>query len=409
MLSVASAKRSSGSGPDVQARRKESLAPSASRHALQLLAYVHLRNIHGSTGAGRVARQLVEHLAGRSDVALTVLADARDRERVLPLVGEPWTGFSYRTFARDTSRQQAIWCALQRPHAESFLPEAQVVFCTGESFVPVRRARLAVTVHDAAYFDAGAHHQNPAFHLQRLKWRLLFARLCRSADMIHTVSNFSAERIAHHFPALASRIRVVHNGVTPLFFAPVTDLGRSELHAAGLGNGRQYVLIPGGLHFRKNAELILQAAPRLLALDSDVQLVIVNHSDPAYRARAAALGDRVRVLGFVSDDLLHALYTGAAAVWYPSRYEGFGLPLVEAMAAGAPVVASDAASLPEIARSAALLVNPGAPSAHVEALEHLLRSSRVADHLRVAGRLRARNFTWPVAAAKLKQHFNALI
>lgn len=389
--------------------RPDSADPAAGTAALRLLAYVHLRNIHGSTGAGRVARQLVEHLALRSDVALTVLADAADRARILPLVGAPWTTFAYRTFARDTSRQQAIWYALGRPSAESFLADAQVVFCTAESFVPVRRARLAVTVHDAAYFDAGAHHHDQAFHLQRLKWRLLFARLSRSADMIHTVSAFSADRIAHHFPALRSRLRVVHNGVTPHFFGPVSAQGERELRSAGLSRSRRFVLIPGGLHFRKNADLILAAAGRLLALDPGLLLVVVNHSDPLYRDRASALSERVRLLGFVSDDLLHALYSAAAVVWFPSRYEGFGLPVVEAMAAGAPVVASAAASLPEIAGAAALLVDPASPAGHVDAIAHLLEDVAAADRLRDAGHLRAQQFTWPQAAATLKRCFDELL
>lgn len=383
--------------------------PRARTAALRLLAYVHLRNIHGSTGAGRVARQLVEHLARRDDVALTVLADARDQARILPLVGEPWTSFAYRTFSRDTSRQQALWYTLNRPPAESYLPDAQVVFCTGESFVPTRRARLAVTVHDAAYFDEGAHLVDRAARLQALKWRLLFGRLSRSADLIHTVSGFSAERIAHHFPALAPRLRVVPNGVTPHFFAPVTAHGVAEMQQAGLGEDRPFLLVPGGLHFRKNADLILAAAPRLLALDPELELVIVNHSHPQYAARAAALGDRVRVFGFVSDDLLRALYGAARVVWFPSRYEGFGLPLVEAMAAGTPVVASNAASVPEIAGPAALLVDPAAPEAHVDAIAHLLNDEGAGNHLRAQGRLRAAQFTWSGAASQLRHHFEALL
>ena len=386
-----------------------SVRDPADGSALSLLAYVHLRNIHGSTGAGRVARQLVEHLAMRPDVDLTVLADARDRERILPLVGEPWTEFRYRTFALDTSRQQALWYAFNRPRAERFLPEAEVVFCTGESYVPVRRARLAITVHDAAYFDGGtAHRPDARTHLQRLKWQMLFARLSRRADMIHTVSHFSAERIAHHFPALASRIRVVHNGVAPRFFAPVTAMGRQELRDRGLDGSRAFVLIPGGLHFRKNADLILELMPALLALQPRLLVVVINHSDPDYAKQAAAFGDRVRLLGFVSDDLLHALYHAASVVWYPSRYEGFGLPVVEAMAAGGPVVASDAASLPEIAGTAALLADPAQPDAHLAAIEHLLRSPQAAADLRSKGHLRARGFTWPGAAATLKRCFDEL-
>jgi glycosyltransferase involved in cell wall biosynthesis len=308
------------------------------RDPLRLLAYVHLRNIHESTGSGRVARQMVEHLALRDDVKLRILADAADQRRILPLVGEPWTNFEYATFANDTSRQQARWLAMERPRAESYWPEADVVFCTGESYVPKRKARLAVTLHDAAYFEEGAHRTDRSFRLQQLKWRILFHRLSRRADMFHTVSQFSANRLSHFFPKMASRMRVVHNGVAPHFFEEVKEAGEDFLVEKKL-NGRQYVLVPGGLHYRKNAELILRAAPMLLERFPDLVLAVVNHSNAAYAEQAHALSERVRLLGFVSEEALHSLYAAATVVWFPSRYEGFGLPVVEAMACGAPVVA----------------------------------------------------------------------
>ena len=286
---------------------------------LNLLAYVHLRNIHASTGAGRVARQLTEHLAQRRDVALRVLADAGDQHRILPLVGEPWQSFRYHTFAAETSRQQARWFALDSPKAESFWPDADLIYCTGESYVPATRARLVVTTHDAAYFEQGAHRHDFAFWRQRLKWSLLFRRLSARADMIHTVSQFSADRLAHHFPALGPRIRVVPNAVTPHFFAAVPESGVHFLEQQGLHH-RPFVLVPGGLHFRKNAELILAAAPALLDRYPDLLLAVVNHSNPVYAGRASALGPRVRLLGFVSDEALHALYATARAVWFPSLY-----------------------------------------------------------------------------------------
>lgn len=375
---------------------------------LRVLAYVHLRNIHNSTGAGRVARQLTEHLGRRADVDLRVLADAADQARVLPLVQEPWTSYRYHTFAEETSRQQARWFWLRSPKAETFWSEAQVVFCTAESFVPVKKARLAVTVHDAAYFEESAHRRDKAYWMQRMKWTLLFRELARTADMVHTVSHFSAERLAHFFPAMRSQLRVVHNAVSPHFFAEVPEAGREFLSAQGLA-GRRFLLIPGGLHFRKNAELILKVCPALIREFPELVIAIVNHSDPAYTARAEALGASVRMLGFVADDALHALYASASVVWFPSRYEGFGLPVIEAMACGAPVVASDASSLPEIAGPAALLVDPTNAIAHLAALHGLLTDSLASAQLAAAGRERAKKFTWDASAEELKRHFDALL
>ena len=375
---------------------------------LSLLSYVHLRNIHGSTGAGRTARQITEHLAARGDIDLRVLADAGDMQRILPLVQEPWTNYRYCPFANDTSRQQAEWFLLDRPKAESFWPEADVVFCTGESYVPVKKARLAMTAHDAGYFEPGAHVRDLGYWKTRLKWELLYKKLERKVDMFHTVSAFSAERLAHFFPSIRSRIRWVHNGVTPHFFGPVAAAGDVFVSQAGL-HGRAFVLIPGGLHFRKNAELILEAIPMLLRRFPGLIVAIVNHVNPAYAEKAGALGPNVRLLGFVSDEALHALYSAATVVWFPSRYEGFGLPVVEAMACGTSVVASDSSSIPEIAGDAALLADPSDAAAHVEAIGALLEDDRMRAAFATSGKLRAARFTWAACAAELKTSFDALL
>lgn len=382
--------------------------PRPTKRPINLLAYVHLRNIHASTGAGRVARQLTEHLAQRDDIRLRILADAGDQSRILPMVGAPWQNFRYHTFASDTSRQQAKWFALGRPRAEGFWPDADIVFCTGEAYVPTRSAKLVVTAHDAAYFEPDAHQQDSAFRRQRLKWRFLFRRLAARADLIHTVSHFSAERLAHFFPALASRVRVVHNAVTPHFFAPVPIEGAAYLRNQGLST-RPYLLIPGGLHFRKNADLILAAAPHLLDRYPDLVLAIVNHSNPAYADRAAALGPRVHLLGFVDEAALHALYAAATVVWFPSLYEGFGLPVLEAMAAGAPVVASNASSLPEISGDAALLADPHTPADHLEKLVALLDSASLREEFRHRGQQHAHQFTWERSAAQLTACFHSIL
>ena len=389
-------------------RLPESGTSPALVRPLRILAYVHLRNIHGSTGAGRTARQIVEHLSRLSGVDLQILADAADQARILPLVQEPWTGFRYQTFARDTSSQQARWFFLNSPKAEEFWPEADIVFCTGESYVPVRKAKLVVTAHDAGYFEPGAHTRDLAFWKTRLKWDLLFRKLERKVDFFHTVSNFSAERLAHFFPSIRSRLRVAYNGVTPRFFGPVSSAGREYLASAGLLD-RPFILIPGGLHFRKNADLILATLPSLVTRFRDLIVAIVNHANPMYAERAVAISPNIHLLGFVSDEALHALYASASIVWYPSRYEGFGLPIVESMACGTPVVGSNSASIPEIAGDAALLCDPEKPEAHLDAMSALLTDDAAHRHFSEAGRERASMFTWDRCAATLKREFDALV
>ncbi|MCU1291158.1 MAG: glycosyltransferase family 1 protein [Bryobacterales bacterium] len=384
------------------------LQPDSMKQQVRVLALVHLRNIHRSTGAGRVARQLIEHLAERPDIELQVLADPGDHARIVNLVGRPWSDFQYRFFAKETSRQQAEWFLLDRPHAERYWSEAQIMFCTAESYVPVRHARLVITLHDAAYFESNAHRIDCGFVAQRLKWSLLYRKMGRRADLFHTVSQFSAERLAHFFPALRGRLRVVPNAVTPHFFEPVSVPGNEYLDTEGLRN-RPFVLVPGGLHFRKNADVIFDGWPLLKRLHPDLQLIVVNHSSPDYMERARQFGPDFRVIGFVSDHALRALYGAAQCVWFPSRYEGFGLPVVEAMACGAAVVASRASSLPEIAGNAALLAQPQDAADHVERIDAVLRSESLRADLGRRGVERARQYTWSESARQMKDLFEGLL
>jgi glycosyltransferase involved in cell wall biosynthesis len=382
--------------------------PGRSARTTNILSYVHLRNIDRSTGAGRVARQLTEHLAMMPDVQMHLLVDRADQERTLPTVGGPWMHYKYHSFSADTSLQQARWFALDSPKAEDYWPEAEIVFCTAESYVPARRAKLAVTLHDAAFFENDAHNRDAAFWKQRMKWKLLYQKLSSKADLFHTVSEFSAARLSHFFPDIASRIRVVYNAAAPHFFGPAPSTASRYLGLRGLARS-PYVLVPGGLHYRKNADLVLEACPLLARLYPGLVVVVVNHSDPAYVARAEALGLDIRLFGFVEEPALHALYTGAKVVWFPSRYEGFGLPVLEAMACGTPVVASNVASIPEIAGEAALLRDPSKAHDHVDAILSILTDSRAAEELARAGRAQAVKFTWQASAIKLKQCFDELL
>jgi glycosyltransferase involved in cell wall biosynthesis len=378
---------------------------------MNVLAYVHLRNIYNSTGAGRVARQIIEHLQQKTDVNLHVLADRRDLAQIIQRQELPWLDFNYHCFNSSTSQQQAWWLVTHRPVAESFWDDTQIVYCTGESYVPTKRARLAVTLHDAAFFEPDAHRQTQTTWQQQLKWKLLYAVLSQKADLLHTVSHFSAERIAHFFPSLKSRLRVIHNAVPPRFFQPTLPDGDRILQRSNLLD-RPFILLPRGLWYRKNADLVLQAWSVLHPRHPDLQLVVSSHCDPVYRERIQAMepaSENVIFTGFISDDELCSLYHAAQLVWFPSRYEGFGLPVLEAMACGTPVVASNASALPEIAGDAALLVSPHSVEEHIEAIETLLQQSSMRQQLSLRGKLHAQQFTWERSATQLRQHFQSLL
>ncbi len=375
---------------------------------MNLLSYVHLRNIYRSTGVGRVSRELTEHFARSPGVTLHVLADPQDHAKIVPAVGAPWDHFQYHFIASETSRQQLRWILTNRPSAEQYWPDVDLVHCTAESFVPVRKARLAVTCHDAQHFEPSAHRPSVWLMKQRLKWRLLFARLDREADMLQMISQFAADRTAHFFPSLRDRLRVVPNAASESFFQEPTVKGMTVLDRLGVRD-RQYVLVPGGLQFRKNADLILNAWPTIVEQHPELRLVVINHADPLYLPRAQALGDSCVLAGFQEEPELVALYHSAALVWFPTLYDGFGMPVVEAMASGTPVISSNTSAIPEIVGDAAVLLSPQDVEAHVSAITGLLQDARAREELRTKGRARAAKYRWHTSAEKLLAEFRALL
>ena len=375
---------------------------------MNILSYVHLRNIYRSTGVGRVAREMTEHLARLPGVHVEILADHADHARVIDKVGEPWTSYPYHFFKHDTSRQQALWFLFGRPHAEHYWPSTDIVYCTAESYVPVRQAKLVVSCHDAQHFEPGVHRITPWLLKQRFKWKLLFRRLAKKAAMFHMISEYSADRTAHFFPAIKDRLRVIPNAASESFFRPPTPFGQQVLQQLGIAD-KPYILVPGGLQHRKNADLILEAWPHIQRRNPDLSLVVINHPHPIYVDRARALGPSFVLGGFQEEQQLVALYNAAQLVWFPTRYDGFGMPVVEAMACGTPVISSNTTGIPEVAGNAALLLSPDRMDDHIEAITGLLSDGRERQRLSDLGRQRAGRYTWANSARQMAEEFRKLL
>jgi glycosyltransferase involved in cell wall biosynthesis len=140
-----------------------------------------------------------------------------------------------------------------------------------------------------------------------------------------------------------------------------------------------------------------------------VVLAITGHVGPAYRAAAERLGPSLRLLGFTTDDELRLVYGHAQLTWFPSRYEGFGIPVLESMACGAPVISSNSSAIPEIAQGKAILLPVDSVNAHRDAVLDLLRDSRKRAGMRAEGRIHAAQFTWPQSARRLSHFFRELL
>lgn len=218
----------------------------------------------------------------------------------------------------------------------------------------------------------------------------------RAAAAVVCVSQYTAAEAVEALGIEAPH--VVPNGVDPAFF-DAEPLEADEL--ARLGVEGTYVLTAGGASERKNLDTLAAAWPLVRRARPDVTLVLAGPPHPR-RTELFAGVDGVRLVGRVAADVLPRLYAGAAAVAVPSRHEGFGLPALEAMAAGVPVVAADRAALPEVVGDAGILVEPERgplAEALVDVLDQVRGGGAEVADLVARARRRARGFTWERSAA----------
>ncbi len=255
------------------------------------------------------------------------------------------------------------------------------------NLAPLAWPRNVVVIHDAAAL------REPGWYSRSyVAWqRAVLPALARRAQHVVTVSEFSRGEIVALLGADPERITVIPGGVDERF-TPAADPAPAR---AALGLERPYVLTVASRTARKNVAGLSLAATALRADGIDV--VAAGGGRPQFRAEADIAG--IRWLGHVPDDHLPGLYAGALAFALPSRYEGFGLTCVEAMASGTPVVAADRAALPETVGDAALLADPDDPAAFADAIGRAIGPERA--RLREAGPVRAARFTWAETAQRV--------
>ena len=270
-----------------------------------------------------------------------------------------------------------------------------------------RRTRTVVTIHDLGYL----HFPEAHTQTQRLYLRLSTAWSARVASDVIAISAATRDDLVRYARVPREKIHVIHHGVATRF-RPADALAVAAMQARH-GIDAPYFLFIGTVQPRKNLERVIEAFAKVAQIGdctaiTNLQLVIAGkkgwQTAPIER-RAAQLGvaDRVRFVGYLPDDDLPPLLGGALGFVFPSLYEGFGMPVLEAMACGTPVITSTTSSLPEVAGEAALLVDPHDTGAIARAMERLACEPELRATLAERGQEQAARFTWDACAAATLQ------
>ena len=257
---------------------------------------------------------------------------------------------------------------------------------------PIRDTPVVATLHDLRHL--GGHPRAPL--ARRLLARRVYATSLARAAAVVAVSAFTARQIEERLGVPRARLTVVPNAADHL---------ESPVRPVAAGDSLLHV---GHVEPRKNLEVLIEALPRLDARGIRLRIELAGREGKRgtvrrLRSRAARLGvdDRIRFAGRVPDSDLPRLYGACFAAVFPSKYEGFGIPLLEAMRCGAPVVASNAAAHPETGGDGALYFDPSDPGALASRVERLIREPASREAAREAGRARAAQFSWDRSAERL--------
>jgi len=345
-----------------------------------------------------LVRAYAHHPAAGSDEIAVFTSSWKDR---------PAAGVTSELGARVVDRRVPVrilnylWHRLEWPPIETLGTTADVVHAAHPLLIPSRYAAQVVTVHDLFFLKDS---QSTRAEVQR-DYPTLVSSHVRRADAIVVNSYYTASLVERTFGIPEARIHVCSPG-PPAW----RTLGRApNLPREG------YALFVGTLEARKNIGALLDAYTLLVECDSRTPpLVIVGRATPdasawLERLSQPPLAGHVRHLGYVPDADRENIYAGARLLVMPSRNEGFGIPVLEAMSAGVPVVAANRGSLPEVLGDAGVLVDPNDTEALAEAMHHMLTNEVFATSCAQRGLVRAKEFSWNRTVLTLRSAYEAAL
>jgi glycosyltransferase involved in cell wall biosynthesis len=363
--------------------------------------------IRQGAGIGRYTRELVRALAKLEPSHDYVLFAAVGGQ---PLTDMAWPpSFQVRSVPLSDRALAILWHRLHLPLWVELATGPVDIFHSPDFVLPpVRRAKTLVTVHDLSFI----RYPQCADANLRAYLNKVVPRSVHRADLVLADSQSTKGDLVELFGVEFDKIEVIYPGVEERFH-PIEDQALLEAVRRRYNLPPRFILGLGTLQPRKNFTRLIKAFADLRFAISDLRLVIVGGKGWLYEeifATVERLGLEEKVVfpGFVADEHLPALYNLADLFVFPSLYEGFGLPPLEALACGTPVITSDASSLPEVVGEAGLMVEATDVEALAEAVRRVLEDDALREGMVAKGLEQARQFTWQKAAAKLLNLYEAM-
>lgn len=293
-----------------------------------------------------------------------------------------------------------------------------ILHCTSNT-APLRgKCRLFLTLHDIIFLEknyllskkGGSSYQR----FGNFYRRFIAPRAAQKAEVIFTVSNYQREVISKRLKLPADKIQVVYNGVSPAFFERSDALTRQEIQEY-YQLPQRYLFFLGNKEPRKNLTGVLKAyALELASFPMATPTLVIKGIEEEYlyktlnELKLPHLYPSIKLIGYIKSEHLPTIYQMAEMLLFPSFSEGFGIPIIEAMASGIPVITSNVTSMPEVAGDAALLVSPSAPEELAAAIRKLLSDDGLRQSLVEKGKERAQPFTWERLAKTIFNSYLAI-
>lgn len=339
---------------------------------------------HRSGGVARHALEMVRGLSRQPDARVSLLASGIDL-RKHPAFADHVPGAVMTTLPLPGKVQERIWKLAGWPPLTGRCRGFDAIYCPAEVRLPACGVPRLVTIHDVQALEQELPWSQTSEHqFFRRKWLQWLPKVFHEVDRVLTVSEFSKQRMVSLLNAPAEKIVVVGNGVSAEFLA----------RPAGQPPAVQpTVVVVGGLREKKGAAATLAVAAEIIRRRLPFTIEVFGQHEPAW-VEAATAHPNVRLHGYAADEIVADALRRSTALLFLSPYEGFGIPAVEAMAAGTPAIVSHAGALPEVVDGAGIVVDPAAPVAVVDVLERLSDDPSWRALWIAKGRERASHFTW---------------